>query len=567
MPFRAPIDDLDFILTHVVPLGDVAATGRFAEARPETARAVLEGAARVAEDVLAPLQRAGDTHPARLQNGAVLSPPGYAEGYRAMADGGWIGLSAPEAYGGTGLPQMLAVAVHDMFAGACLALELNPLLTHGQEHHGSDAQKATYLPKLISGAWSGTMNLTEPQAGTDLGALSCRAETDGAGRYRLTGQKIYISWGDCDFTGNVSHLVLARLPDAPVGSKGISLFLAPKFLPGEDGEPGARNALNPMSLEHKLGLHGAPTAVMAFEGATAELVGAPHQGLAAMFTMMNNARLGVGVQGVGVAGAAAGQALAHALERRQGRPLSGGTGMIFDHADVRRMLAVARAEIFATRALMLDCAQAIDMAAATGDPGWQARAALLTPIAKAHGTEVGIHVASEAMQVQGGMGYIEETGAAQFLRDVRVTAIYEGTNGIQAMDLVGRKMADDGAAALARIEEVRETTRRAGAAGLGALANPLAAAAEALATGTRALLEQGLEDRFAGAVPYLGAFARVLGAEYHLRAALAEGGAGQRTALARVHVERLLPAHAAKLAEAGAGAEALMALSPEALSG
>ena len=567
MPYRAPVAEFRYLLEHVVGFGVVAATERFAEATPDVSEAILTEAGRLCEEVLGPLQRVGDTHPARLENGVVRTPPGFAEAYRAIAEGGWVSTSADPVHGGMGLPHTLTTAVNDMMSGACLSLQLNPLMTQGQiealEHHASDALKALYLPKLISGEWCGTMNLTEPQAGSDLGALRSRAEPNGDGTHAITGQKIYISWGDNDFTENVCHLVLARLPDAVPGSKGISLFMVPKFLPDGDGNPGRANDLRVVSLEHKMGLHGSPTCVMEYDGATGWMVGEPHGGLAAMFTMMNNARLGVGVQGIGAAEGAFQHARAFALERRQGRsPIEGGTGTIIDHADVRRMLATMRADVFAARAIALANAVAVDMAAATGAPEWDARAALLTPITKAHGTETGIRVASTGMQVHGGMGYIEETGAAQYLRDVRVTAIYEGTNGIQAMDLVGRKMLDGGEAAFALIDEIQADAEAARAT-LPDPAGEVWAASETLREATEALLGMEPNARFGAALPYLRGFARVLGGHFHLRAALAEGGAGPRTALARVFIGRLLPEHTAHLAHLRAGAEDLYALSPE----
>lgn len=562
MPYRAPMSDIRFILDHVVPLGPVAATARYAEATPDLVEAILTEAARLCDTVVAPLQRAGDLHPARLENGAVRSTPGFAEAFRQIAAGGWVGVSAPAEYGGMGLPQALNMAFHDMMSGACLALGLNPLLTQGQvealDHHASAELKALYLPKLISGEWSGTMNLTEPQAGSDVGALRTKAEANGDGTYAVTGQKIFISWGDCDMTENVCHLVLARLPGAPAGTKGISLFLVPKFIPDANGKPGVRNRVNVVSLEHKLGLHGSPTCVMDYDRATGWLVGAEQGGMAAMFTMMNNARLAVGVQGVGVAEAACQAAVAYAADRRQ-------MGPIIDHPDVRRMLATMRAEVFAARAIALACATATDMAQATGEADWHARAALLTPIAKAYGTDVGCEVSSMAMQVHGGMGYVEETGVAQFWRDVRVTAIYEGTNGIQAMDLVGRKMMDGGEAAYRLLEEI-EAGAEAARASLPDLAGDVWSAAETLREATEALVGRAMPDRFAGAVPYLRAFARVLGAHFHLRAALAEGGAGPRSALARVHIDRLLPQYAACLAEVKDATGALFDLTPEALA-
>ena len=560
MPYVAPVSEFRFLLDHVVGFDRVAATTRFADAVPETVEAILSEAGRLCAEVLAPLQRVGDTHPSRLENGVVRTPPGFAAGYRAIVDGGWVGIAADPAFGGLGLPMALATCVNDMMASACLSLQINPLMTQGQiealEHHASDTLKALYLPRLISGEWCGTMNLTEPQAGSDVGALRTRAQPKGDGTYAVTGQKIYISWADNDFTANVCHLVLARLPDAGKGTKGISLFLVPKIIPDAEGTLGARNSLKVISLEHKLGLHGSPTAVMQYDGATGWLVGEPHHGMAAMFTMMNNARLGVGTQGIGVAEAATQAALAYALDRKQGKtPL--GTTAIFDHADVRRMLGQMRAETFAARAIALSCAVAIDMGHATGDAAWAARAAFLTPIAKAYGTDVGCEVAQMGIQVHGGMGFIEDTGAAQFARDVRVTAIYEGTNGIQAMDLVGRKLMDGGAAAFAVLDEL------AGCSGPDDLVADVVAAAAALRAATAALVAQEMNDRFAGAVPYLRAFARVLGAHYHLIAAAADAA---REPLARFYIKRLLPEHGALLAQAREGAAGLYALDAMALS-
>ena len=557
MPYRSPVADFRFILDHVVPLAPVAGTSRFAEATPETVEAILTEAARMCDEVLAPLNRAGDLTPARLENGVVRSSPGFAEGFGAIAEGGWVALAADPEYGGMGLPQTLNIVLNDMMSAACMALQLNPLLTQGQiealEHHGSDEIKATYLPKLISGEWSGTMNLTEPQAGSDVGALRSKAEPKGDGSYAITGQKIFITWGDCDFVGNVCHLVLARLPDGGPGTRGISLFMVPKFLPDADGNPGVANSLKVVSIEHKMGLHGSPTCVMSFEGATGWLVGEPHKGMAAMFTMMNNARLAVGVQGVGVAEAAYQMAAEYARDRAQ-------MGAIIEHADVRRMLATMKAEVFAARSIALACAVSLDMGRATGDADWQARAALLTPIAKAYGSDTGMAVSETCVQVHGGMGFVEETGAAQFYRDVRVAAIYEGTNGIQAMDLVGRKMMDAGAAAFRLLQEVEDEAKAARDV-LPDLAGDVWAAAETLREATEWLVAQENQDRFAGAVPYLRAFARVLGAYYHLKAAIAEGAKGPRTALARVYVRRLLPQHTAAIAEAKEGAAGLYALS------
>ncbi len=572
MTYRATTDDFQFLLDHVIGYNQLPETELFEDATPDVAMAVLTEAGKMCEDILAPLNRNGDLTPAKLENGVVRTSPGFADGYKAIAEGGWIGMAADPEYGGMGLPLTLQTAVNDMMSASCLSLQLCPLMTQGQiealEHHASDTLKDLYLPKLISGEWAGTMNLTEPQAGSDVGALSTKAEDNGDGTYAITGQKIFISWGDNDITDNVCHLVLARLPDGAPGTKGISLFLVPKLIPDADGNPGEPNSLRVVSLEHKMGLHGSPTAVMSFEGAKGWLVGEPHKGMAAMFTMMNNARMGVGVQGYGVGERAYQEALAYALERKQGRTPLGdaGNGTIVDFADVRRMLTQMRAELFAARSMALSLALALDMARATGDEEWTARAALLTPIVKAYGTETGILVSQLGVQVHGGMGYIEETGAAQHSRDVRVTAIYEGTNGIQAMDLVGRKLMDGGEAAFRLLDEI-ESQAEAARAEFPNMTEAVWSAAEDLRETTEWMVEQSdMQDRFAGAVPFLMGFARVLGAHYHLRAAIAEGGKGPRSALARFHINRLLPEHTAQFAQARAGAAGLYALSPEDLA-
>ncbi|MBU2959463.1 acyl-CoA dehydrogenase [Citreicella sp. C3M06] len=565
MPYRAPVTEFSFLMDEIVDFSAVQETERFAEASTDMVHAVLTEAAKLSDEVMAPLQRAGDLTPARLENGVVRASPGFAEGYRAIAEGGWVAITADPEHGGMGLPLTVATAVNEMMAGACLSLQLNPLLTQGQiealEHHADDAMKALYLPKLISGEWTGTMNLTEPQAGSDVGALSSKAEERGDGTYTITGQKIYISWGDTDFADNVCHLVLARLPGAPAGTRGISLFMVPKYIPDADGNPGVANSLKVVSLEHKMGLHGSPTCVMSYEGATGWIVGAPGGGMKAMFTMMNNARLGVGGQGVGAAEGAYQHALAFANERKQGKSPE---GTIIGHADVRRMLATMKAEIFAARAIELDCALSIDMGCATPAPEWQARAAFLTPIAKAFGTDIGCAVADMGVQVHGGMGYVEESGAAQYYRDVRVTAIYEGTNGIQAMDMVGRKLMDGGDAAYGLIDEI-EAGVEAAKASQPELANAIWEAAASLREATEWLVSQEMTGRFATAVPYLRAFARVLGGHYHLRAALADPD-GARARLARFYITRLLPEHASLLAHVRAGDTTLMAITPDDLA-
>ncbi len=560
MPYRAPVSEFRFLFDHVVGFDQVAATDRFAEATPETVEAVLNEAGKLCEEVLAPLQRPGDLHPARLENGIVRTSPGFDDGYRAIAEGGWVAIAADPEFGGMGLPMTMTTAVNDMMSAACLSLQLAPLMTQGQiealENHASDTIKALYLPKLISGEWVGTMNLTEPQAGSDVGALTTKADPKGDGTYAITGQKIYISWGDNDFSENVCHLVLARLPDAVPGTKGISLFLVPKRIPDENGVPGVANDLKVVSLEHKMGLHGSPTAVMQYDGATGWLIGDENDGMRAMFTMMNNARLGVGVQGIGVADGAYQHALAYAEGRKQGRTEN---NTIIDHADVRRMLATMKADTFAARAIALANAVAIDMETATGHADWAARAALLTPITKAFGTDTGIDVAQMGVQVHGGMGFIEETGAAQYARDVRVTAIYEGTNGIQSMDLVGRKLMDGGEAAYRLLDEM-EAEAEATRADLPDLAEAVWQACETLRETTEWMVTQGAQDRFAGSVPYLRGFARVLGAHFHLKAARADMN-GSHGRLAGFYINRLLPEHVGLLAHARQGADALYALS------
>jgi hypothetical protein len=566
MTFRSPVSEYEFMLKHIVGFEDVSATDLFAEASDDMVTAILTEAGKMCDEVMAPLERPGDLNPAYLENGVVRTSPGFADGWRAIAEGGWLGMSAPQEHGGMGLPMTITSAVNEMMSGACLSLQLAPLMSQGQiealDHHASDALKELYLPKLISGEWTGTMNLTEPQAGSDVGALSSKAVPNGDGTYAVTGQKIYITWGDNDFAGNVCHLVLARLPDGVPGTKGISLFLVPKFLPDDNGNPGKANNLKVVSLEHKLGLHGSPTCVMQYDGATGWLVGAEHGGMAAMFTMMNNARLGVGGQGVGIAEAAYQKALAYALERKQGKTPSGG---IVDHADVRRMLMEMKADLFASRAILLACAQAIDMSTATGEADCKTRAAFLTPIAKAFGTDTGIRVADIGLQVHGGMGFIEETGAAQFCRDVRVTSIYEGTNGIQAMDLVARKMMDGGEMANRLMDEIEELAERARPTHPN-MAEAVWQACESLREATDWLVGQGdLQNRFAGAVPYLRAFARVLGGHYHLMAALADKG-GPREKLARFYIKRMLPEHVGLLQHAQEGIEGAMALTLDELA-
>ncbi|MGH1445879.1 MAG: acyl-CoA dehydrogenase [Cognatishimia sp.] len=565
MPYRAPITDFEYIYNNVIDLAQVGETEKFSEIDSDTVSAILTEAGRLAEEVLYPVNRNGDLTPAMLENGKVRSSPGFAEAFKAIGDGGWVSTSSDPEYGGMGLPFSVTMAVSEMMSSGCLALQLNPLLTMGHiealEAHASDEIKQTYLPKLNSGQWSGTMNLTEPQAGSDVGALATKAERNDDGSYAITGQKIFITWGDTDFCDNVCHLVLARLPDGGKGTKGISLFMVPRNIPDENGEAGVANSLKVVSLEHKLGIHGSPTAVMQYDGATGWLVGQEHDGMKCMFTMMNNARLSVGGQGVGMAEAAYQHAMAYATERKQGRtPVENGTGTISEHADVRRMLVTMKAEIFAARAIALDCAVAIDMSHGTKSAEWKTRAAFLTPIAKSFGTDVGIRTADAGVQIHGGMGFIEETGAAQYARDVRITSIYEGTNGIQSMDLVARKLMDGGEMANALIDEIESFAEEARAT-RPRMAESVWQASETLREATEWMVGQGdLNERFAGSVPYLNGFARILGAHYHLKAACAEGENGPRTKLARFYINRLLPEHTGLLAHAMQGAEDLYAM-------
>ena len=566
MPYRAPVTDFQFLLDHVVGFQVVSDTPKFAETTPDVVAAIFGEAGRLSEEVLAPLRRNGDEQGAVLENGIVRTSPGYADGYRAMAEGGWVGISASPEYGGMGLPQTVGSVVNEMMSSACLSVHLTSLLSQGQidalSHHASDEIRALYLPNLVSGEWSGTMNLTEPQAGSDVGGLRTKAIPNDDGTYAISGQKIFISWADNDFTGNVCHLVLARLPDGGAGTKGISLFMVPKFIPDSDGNPGKANTLRVASLEEKMGLHGSPTAVMEFDGATGWLVGERHAGMKAMFTMMNNARLGVGVQGVGQAEGAYQQALSFAMERQQGKT-AGGEETIIGHADVRRMLATMKADIFAARTIVLACAVAIDMAEATGQDSWRARAEFLTPIAKAFGTDVGCEVAHLGVQLHGGMGYIEETGAAQYSRDVCVTTIYEGTNGIQAMDLVARKLADGGEAAYRILDEV-ETIAEAARADFPDIAAKVWTSAESLRETTEWLVQQSnLNNRFAGAVPFLRAFARVIGGAAHLKSAVVDGPDSGRARMARFYITRMLPEHVSLLEQVHQGGEDLMAITPE----
>jgi alkylation response protein AidB-like acyl-CoA dehydrogenase len=460
MPFTPAVREQRFVLDHVARIADLAATERFADATPDLLDAVLEGAGAFAAGEWAPLAREGDTDGPKWTPDGVKMPAGYPEAYRAYVEGGWGTIGAPGDFGGQGLPFVLASAVLETLGAANMGFALAPTLTVGAIeallHHGTPEQQAAYLPHLATGAWTGTMNLTEPQAGSDVGALRSRAEPVGDGTWRISGTKIFISFGDHDMADNIVHLVLARTPGAPEGTRGISLFLVPKYRLDADGKPGAFNDVRVVSIEHKMGLHASPTCVLSFgdnNDCIGELIGPENGGMRAMFTMMNNARLNVGLQGVQVAEAATQKAVDYARERIQSARAGSADKTpvaIVEHPDVRRMLMRMKAQTQAARALVYLASAQVDRAG-MGDEAAKDRLEILTPLAKAHGTDLGNEVASLGVQVHGGMGYIEETGAAQFFRDARITPIYEGTNGIQAADLVGRKLGLSNGAAFATL--------------------------------------------------------------------------------------------------------------------
>ena len=585
MTYRAPVSDILFSLRHVAGFGEAIDQGLFGDLDDATAASVVEEAARFATEAIAPLNRVGDVEGATYENGRVTSPSGFRDVYRAWAEGGWAGVTAASEYGGMGLPHAVNAACGELWAGASMGFALCPLLSEGAINaiakYAAKPLRDLYLPKLASGAWTGTMNLTEPQAGSDLNAVKTRAERSADGTYRLFGQKIFITYGEHDMADNIVHLVLARLPDAPAGTRGISLFLAPKFLVGADGALGPRNDVRCASIEHKLGIHASPTCVMIFgdsAGAQGWLVGEENRGLNAMFAMMNSARLGVGLQGVGIADRATQQALAYARERRQGRSgksANGAMSPIVEHPDVQRMLLTMKAETQAARGICHLTAVAIDRARHGRSERERReadeRAALLTPVAKAFSTDIGDEVASIGVQVHGGMGYIEETGAAQYLRDSRIAAIYEGANGIQAIDLVQRKLPLAGGEAVAReIADMRAIERAVasrGGARFGATAARLSEAIDALEAATRFIVEarDAPEDALAGATPYLRLFGLARGGACLAKAALAAeelAAKDDATELGRVALARFF---AEKIATAAPGLAAAIATGAGAL--
>ena len=585
--YKAPVEEIAFTLKHVAGMERAMEEGILGDLSADVLDAILAEAGRFAGDEMEPLAEIGDRQGAKLVDGKVVLPDGWEKLYRDWIAGGWNGLTAPEEFGGQGLPHMLNIATLEMWNSASMAFGLAPTLTMGAVEaliaHGSEDLKKTYLPKLVSGEWAGTMNLTEPHAGSDVGALRTRAERRDDGTYRLFGQKIFITWGDHEAAENIVHFVLARLPDAPAGTRGISLFLVPKFLVSDDGSLGVRNDYFAHSLEHKLGIHGSPTCTIIYgdgkygaeKGAVAWLVGEENKGLACMFTMMNNARLAVGIQGVAIAEAATQKAIAYASERTQGRaPGTTATGMspIIEHPDVARMLLTMKALTQGSRAICYACAEAIDMSHRDPEKAryWQERAALLTPIAKSFSTDAGVDVASLGIQVHGGMGFIEETGAARLLRDARIAPIYEGTNGIQAIDLVTRKLTiangDQVRAFLGELRGIADAVARSNLDGFGETAPRLESAIADLEKASEWLLSRQAEgavaEALAGATPYQRLFGLVLTGAYLAKGGLvdaADGEAGKRIALCRFAAENLLAETVALTDRIVAGASSLEA--------
>lgn len=559
-----PVDDMKFLLKEVFDFeATISALNGFEDVDTDLAGSILEESGRFCADILAPINQSGDQEGCTLENGKVTTPRGFPEAYAAYVAGGWPGLSGNPEFGGQGLPNVLQTLCSEMVSSANLAFGLFPGLTRGAveaiEHHASEDLKKIYLPKMISGEWTGVMALTEPSAGTDLGLLTSRAEAQPDGSHKITGTKIFLSSGDQDFGGNIVHLVLARLPDAPEGVKGISLFLVPKFMPSEDGGLGAANSLGVGALEHKMGIHAQPTCLMNYDGATGFMVGAPNRGLSAMFTMMNSERLFVGIQGLGVGEAAYQTALNYAKERLQGRSLDGKRGpvSIIEHADVRKMLLTARTLAEGGRALATWVALQMDIASAHPAPEARAQAegfvALLTPVIKAALTDFGFESAVLAQQVFGGHGYIRESGVEQFVRDARITQIYEGTNGVQAMDLVGRKLlADEGALPHRFFKHMRSDIVACGQqADVAAIADPVLEALTSLETLTKQIQQHPGDMAVVGAAAtdYLRFFALVANGWLWVRMAAKDTANGtsqspqakEKRKIAQFFVDRILP--------------------------
>ena len=592
--YSAPVWDIRFIAEELANIGAISSYPDYSEADPDLIEPLLVEAARFIEEVIAPLNVGSDRHGSVLnEDSSVTTPPGFVDAYANFVEAGWQAVPFDPAYGGGGFPWVLAIAIQEMLNSACMSFALCPLLTQGAidllTHHGTEEQKETWLRRLVSGEWSATMNLTEPDAGSDVGALRSKAELADDGTYRLSGQKIFITYGEHDLADNIVHLVLARIPGGPPGTKGISTFIVPKYLLDEAGEPTIRNEVTCTSIEHKLGIHGSPTCVLEFggdKGAVAYLVGEEHRGMAYMFTMMNNARLSVGVQGVSIAERAYQDAVAYAQERTQGRALgapAGTSSPIIEHPDVRRNLLTMKAYIEAARGLAFLDAAAVD--AQMHHPDEDARelaterASILTPITKGWCTDLGVSLSSMAVQVHGGMGFVEETGVAQHYRDARINPIYEGTNGIQALDLVARKLPLRGGAAINELFDEIDATASLAGEGDEALARMASAVGSAnavvRATTAKVLgqLAKNPADAFAGATPYLTMMGQLLGGWSMLLQAIAarrrldEGevdpNLDAKLVTAEFYCSQLLP-QAAALEPAVLGrAEVLMALAPE----
>jgi len=592
MSYQAPLQDMVFVLEELCGLADLSALPGLEDATPDTVSAILEEAAKFAGEVLAPLNPTGDAAGLGFDAGQVTTPAGWKEAYRQLVEMGWNSPTAAPEHGGMGLPAAVNACIQEMFNGANTAFQLCPLLTQGAieaiSHYADESLQQTYLEHLVSGHWTGTMNLTEPQAGSDLAAIRSKAVPEGA-HYRISGQKIFITYGEHDMAENIIHLVLARLPDAPAGVKGISLFVVPKFMVNADGSLGARNDVRCVSIEHKLGIHASPTCTLAFGdngGAIGYLVGQPHQGLQYMFAMMNSARLGVGLQGIGIAEHAGQHAVAYAAERKQGGQAGvEGSVAIIAHPDVRRMLGLIKARTQAARVLAYRAAAAADVASRSPDAETAAKAQrrldLLIPVVKGWSTEMGNVSASLGVQVHGGMGYIEETGAAQHLRDARITTIYEGTTGIQALDLIGRKIARDKGRAMAElIADLRATQARLATAAGDALdwvaqAAMVGQAADMLDSATQWLLDSGARNALlpqAAAAAMLELSGICLGAWAMADAALAAQAridAGDEAAflrsklrIAEFYRTQVFPQAQALHAQVTQGAETILALSP-----